>query len=121
MRDRDPYAPNFLDQKDGNFKKLHGTMDNHFRSLRQLGVGAKVNHAKLITSEEEDLMWERGVMGTNAPLALLRAVFYYNGKKFLLRGGAEHRGLKFSQLQRTPNAYIYMQSQNLVKDVMWLS
>lgn len=109
MRDRDPYAPNFLDQKDGTFKKLHGTMDNHFHSLRQLGVGAKVNHAKIITSEEEDLMWERGVMGTNAPLALLQAVFYYNGKKFLLRG-AEHRGLKFLQLQCTSNAYIYTEN-----------
>ena len=110
MREKDPYAPNFLDQKDGAFKKLHGTMDTHFRALRQQGVGAKVNHAKIITSEEECLMWERGVMGTTSPLALLRAVFYYNGKKFLLRGGAEHRGLKFSQLQRTSNAYIYTEN-----------
>ena len=89
-------------------KKLHGTMDTH--ALRQQGIGAKVNHAKIITSEEEDLMWERGVMGNTAPLALLRAVFYYNGKKFLLRGGAEHRGLKFSQLQCTFNAYIYTEN-----------
>ena len=29
MRDVDPKAPNFLDQKDGDFKKLHGTMDTH--------------------------------------------------------------------------------------------
>ena len=41
MRDVDPKAPNFLDQKDGDFKKLHGTMDTHFRALRQ-GVGAKL-------------------------------------------------------------------------------
>ena len=33
MRDIDPKAPNFLDQKDGDFKNLHGTMDTHFRAL----------------------------------------------------------------------------------------
>ena len=55
MRDIDPKAPNFLDQKD-DFKKLYGTMDTHFRALRQ-GVGAQVNHAKLLTPQEENLMW----------------------------------------------------------------
>ena len=50
---------------------IYGTMDTHFRSLRRQGVGAKVNHAKIITFEEEQLMWERGVMGTTSPLALL--------------------------------------------------
>ena len=123
MREKDPYAQNFLDQKDGAFKKLHGTMDTHFQSLRQQGVGAKVNHAKVITSEEERLMWEHGVMGITSPLALLRAVFYYNGKKFLLRGGAEHHGLKFSLLQHTSNAYIYTEngSKKLVVLEDWLS
>ena len=85
MREKDQYAPNFLDQKDGAFKKLHGTMDTHFRSLRQQGVGAKIKHAKIISSEDEDLMWERGVMGITSPVALLQAVFYYNGKKILAK------------------------------------
>ena len=52
MRDidpNDPNAPNFLDQKrchHGEFKKLHGTTDTHFRAVRQQRVGAQVNHAK---------------------------------------------------------------------------
>ena len=77
MSEKDPHAPNFLDQKDGAFKKLHGTMDTHFRALRQQGVGAKITHAKIISFDEEDLLWERGVMGTSTPLALLRAVFFF--------------------------------------------
>ena len=84
IREKDPHAPNFLDQKDGAFKKLHGTMDTHFCVLRQQGVGSKINHAKIINSEEEDILWECGVMGTSTPLALLQAVFFYSGKKFLL-------------------------------------
>ena len=74
MRDLDPKAPNFLDQNDSDFKKLHGTMDTHFRALQQ-GVGAQVNHAKLLTLEEENLMWELGVMGSDTPRALLQAIF----------------------------------------------
>ena len=48
---------------------LHGTMDTHFRALRQQRVGAKITDAKIISSDE-DLLWERGVMGTSTPLAL---------------------------------------------------
>ena len=73
MREADPKAPNFLDQKDGD---LHGTMDTHFRALRQQGVGAQVNHAKLLTPEEENLMWQLVVMGTNTTRAPLQAVFF---------------------------------------------
>ena len=33
-------------------------------------------------------------------IGLLCALFFYNGKKFCLRGGAEQPNLKLSQLQR---------------------
>ena len=45
-----------------------------------------------------------------SPKALLRAVFFYNGKNFCLRGGTEHRGLNLSQFTRCSdpdNHYIY--------------
>ena len=34
------------------------------------------------------------------PIGLLSAVFFYNGKKVCLQGGAEQPDLKLSQLQR---------------------
>ena len=34
------------------------------------------------------------------PTGLLNAVFFYNGKNFCLRGGAEHRNLKLLQWWR---------------------
>ena len=72
-------------------------MDTHFSALRQQGVGAQVNHAKLLTPDEENLVWQMGVMGTDTPRALLQAVFFYKGKKFfLLREREENRGLNFS-------------------------
>ena len=49
-------------------------------------------------------------MGNGSPEALLRAVFFYNGKNFCLRDGEEHRNLRLSQLKRTQNGYIYTEN-----------
>ena len=54
-------------------------------------------------------MWETDVLGVGNPKALLNAVFYFNGKKFHLRGNEEHRFLRLSQFQRhfNPDRYEY--------------
>ena len=104
-----PY-PNFLDPKDVRFKKLQGTMDTRFRKLRQEGVGAEVKHNGIISPDEENTFWELGILDMYTPLALLRSVFYYNGKVFYLRGGDEHRQLKFSQLKRVSKGYVYTEN-----------
>jgi hypothetical protein len=57
-------------------------MDTYFRKLRQDGIGVEIKHTGVISKEEESLLWERGILGTSTPLALLRSVFYYNGKIF---------------------------------------
>ena len=36
----------------------------------------------------------------NTPVGLLRAIFFYNGKKFCSRGGQEQRNVKLSQFKR---------------------
>ena len=59
-------------------------MDSVFRSLQVEGVGVQVKHASIITKEEENLLWEKGVLSLSTPLGLLRAVFYSNGKGFCL-------------------------------------
>ena len=51
-----------------------------------------------MTSDEEEQLWASGVLSSDSPGGLLRAVFYYNGLNFVLRGGQEHRNLKISQL-----------------------
>ncbi len=109
-RSEQPNFPNFLDPKDVRFKKLQGTMDTHFRRLRQAGVGAEVKHAGVTSDQEESSFWDIGILGTSTPLSLLRSVFYYNGKMFCLRGGEEHRQLKFSQLKRVSKGYIYTEN-----------
>ena len=107
---RDP--PNFLDRKDMRFKKLHGTCDVIFRSLHQAVIGAKINSAQVISDEEEEKLWETGVLNTNTPNGLQKAVFYHVGKACCLRGGEEQRNLKASQFTRqyNPDRYIYTEN-----------
>jgi hypothetical protein len=59
--------------------------------------------------EDEEKLWRSGVMGTKTSKALQNAVFYTVGKMFSLRGGAEMRSLKISQIRRhySPDRYIY--------------
>ena len=64
-----------MDPKIPEFKGLHRTMDTHFQKLRTIGVGAEVKHAGTISIQEENLLWECGVLGTGTPPALIRKHF----------------------------------------------
>ena len=100
MRSTNPGCPNFLDKKNSHFRQLHGTLDSYFHKLHSEGVGRQTKHAEVISSEEEDQLWDKGVMDTKTPTGLQNAAFFVVGKIFCLRGGQEHRGLQLSQLKR---------------------
>ena len=108
MRDINPDCLNFLDKKDARFRQLHHALDVQFHKLHSDGIGRQVNHTEVISIEEEQKLWESGVLGVSNPLSLQNAVFYTIGKMLCLRGGVEHRALKLSQLQRRtqPDHYI---------------
>ena len=111
-----PQTPHFLNKGNSAFLKLHNVIDNHFKALRKEGVGSEAKHTEIITKEEENKLWTGGILGlTLSPKALLRTIFFYNGKNFCLRGGAEHRGLKLSQFTRCSEPeddYIYTENSS---------
>ena len=78
----------------------------------QAGIGATVKHAAVISTEEEDKLWESGAIGIYSPKALSRCVFYYVGKAFCIRGGQEQRDLKSFQFIReyNPDRYTYVEN-----------
>ena len=84
IRSLDPACPNFLDRSDTRFRDFHGI-------------------------EEEDILWGSGALSIDNPTGLQRAVFFYVGKFFCLRGGDEQRNLKPSQFvhSKQPDCYIY--------------
>ena len=85
---------------DQAFVPLKNTCDSLFKRLHSKGIGAETKAVPVLTAESEATLWSTKVMNMDTPKGLLRAVFFYNGKNFCLRGGAEQRGLKISQLRR---------------------
>ena len=85
-----------------------------FKSLRSDGVGSTSAHTEGISKEEEDTLWQSGVLNVESSIGLLHAVFFYCGKCFCLRGGQEHRNLSLSQLERLyhPDRYIYRENSS---------
>ena len=86
-------APKILDKDDPRFIEFRSAVDNVFRKLRSEGVGTEVRHAPLVTPDEEDKLWESGVLNITTPKGLQRAVFLC-GEMFLYswRAGAKKPG-----------------------------
>ena len=72
-----------------------------YRELHGQGVGTTVKRTATFTSEEEEKLWATGVISILTPKALQRAVFFYIGKHFCIRGGEEQRRLGPSQFIRS--------------------
>ena len=67
---------------------------------------------QVISDGEEEKLWETGVLNTNTPNGLQKAVFYYVGKACCLRGGEEQRNLKPSQYNSDRYTYTENGSKN---------
>ena len=99
------------------FEGLSNALDKLCREFRHEGLGTLRKGSVVFTAEEEDSLWKKGITGLDTPVKLLRAVFFYNGINFALRGGKEHRSLKWSQVTRcsqttdglSKGCYIYVE------------
>ena len=96
MKENKKHPFNMFDRDHPDFKLVVRTCDNYFR-----GVGMGSHATEVLIPENEQKLWTTGVLPVDTPKALLNAMFFYNGKNFLLRGGAKHRNLKFSQVTRS--------------------
>ena len=104
-------CPNFMNRKDPTFKELTGTLEVTCRELPREGVGANVKHAAAFSPAEENALWDLRVSSDHAPVTLQRAVFFYVGKVFCLRGGQELRYFKISKFVcSTDPGYTYVEN-----------
>ena len=85
--------------KDGDFLPLEKLLDVLYRKLHSQGIGCSSKQTKVMMNEDEEKLWNTGVLNPGTPQGLLNCDFFVNGKNFCLRGDAEHRDLKISQLQ----------------------
>ena len=82
------------------FRPLKNVCDAVFKQLHHKGIGTDTKVTPVLSDDEENTLWKKGSISMDNPTGLLNGVFFYNGKNFCLRGGAEHRNLKLSQLRR---------------------
>ena len=79
---------------DTRFKGLQDTLDYEMKHRAGMGIGVNKKQAGIISLEQEDMLWSKGIIGINNPRALLDALIYVFGLNFALRGGDEHRRLR---------------------------
>jgi hypothetical protein len=115
MRAHIPDCLNFFNKEDTRFCELQSTLDYVFHKLHSDGIGVQTKHTEVLTKEDEEKLWKSGVMSLTTPESLQNAAFFVVGKMFCLRGGAEHRSLKPSQLKRLHNPHQYVYDENVSK------
>ena len=78
---------------DKDFAELQGVLDAEMKCLKSAGIGSQKPQAEPLAPEEEEHLWEKGILGDHSPQALLNTVFYFSGIYFALRSGDEHHRL----------------------------
>ena len=86
------YAWHLID--DIEFKSIRYTLDNLMKSHTSQGLGNFVRQAQILIFDDEELMWQKGVLGTDTPRKLVDTLLFVLGITCALRAGKEHRSLR---------------------------
>ncbi|XP_013380784.1 zinc finger MYM-type protein 2 [Lingula anatina] len=83
------------------FVGLRQVLDSEMKRLSHTGLGCNTKKAQAISLEDESKLWSSKALGDYNPKVLVRTLHYLNGKNFGLRGGQEHRRLRYKSPQIT--------------------
>ena len=82
--------------KDREFKESRLVLNGKAIQLRENGKGKKSRKADPLTAEEEEILWNTGVLGSDNPKSLNHTVFYTISQNFGTRGRQEHHQFELS-------------------------
>ena len=85
---QDPVFADFCRSLDAEMKRLKGT-----------GLGSQKKQAEPLTEQNENKLWQAGVLGAHNTQALLNTMIYMNGLYFAFHSGDEHRQLRHNPCQ----------------------
>ncbi|XP_048239442.1 uncharacterized protein KIAA1958-like [Haliotis rufescens] len=89
------------------FKGMRNVLDARMKSLAKQGIGIEKRQANVVSDDQEDILWEKGMLGEDTPQKLLDTLVYLIGLNCALRAGDEHRNLRVgpnSQFQITEDS-----------------
>ena len=87
--------------KDCEFTNFRKTLDGEMKRIQQKGIGVHKRQAEIITEDDKEILWQKGLLGDHSPVALLNTVFFMCGLFLALRSGHEHRQLRLNPPQIT--------------------
>ena len=79
---------------DGDFADFKASLDAEMKRLQSKGLGSKKRQAEVLSESEEELLWQKKLLGDSTLQTLLDSMVFYNGLYFALRSGKEHRNLR---------------------------
>ena len=85
--------------KDPEFADLKSSLDAEMKKIQAFGKGSIKKQAEPLSLEEEELFWEKKLLGDHNPETLLNTIVFMNGFYFALRSGNEHRDLRHNPCQ----------------------
>ncbi len=101
IRETRPGINIFIESCCDGFRK---TLDGQMKRLRSLGHGVVVRQAEPVTTEEEEKLWQEGLLGDHSPQTLLDTILFSCGLAFAMRSGEEHRSLQLPQFKLVESA-----------------
>jgi len=69
---------------DSDFVDFKASLDAEMKRLQSEGIGSSKRQAEVLTQEEEELLWQKGLLGDATPQTLLDTMVFYNGLYFAL-------------------------------------
>ena len=84
---------------DDFFSKLRTSLDTVMKERSTAGIGVHSKRPEVITLDEENRLWSKNVLGDENGKQLVETLVYLFGLHFALRGGKEHRQLRWTNSQ----------------------
>ncbi|XP_044180055.1 uncharacterized protein LOC114950176 [Acropora millepora] len=101
----------FSIMKDAEFEQARKALQSKQKDLKQKGKGNKPNASVALTEEEIKLPYDKELLGTPTPEALLKTIWFNNTIHFGLRGYKEHQNMFWGdvQLRQTTNGEEFLE------------
>lgn len=88
-----------IDVSGKTFPHLNAALNNEMKEATSAGVGVETKQADVVSMNQEELLWEKGILGSDSPETLRDTLLWIFGLHFGLRAGQEHRSLRMKNSQ----------------------
>ena len=98
---RNNYGRNkqLIDKTGRTFRQMNSALNYQMKLAAASGLGVERKQAQVISADQDEVLWKSGVLSDHSPKTLRDTLLWTLGLYFGLRGGQEHRNLRFDNSQ----------------------